>query len=129
MTRMRRTALGVSAAIVLTLSLAGVEGCGSALRPRPDEGRDLQRELAVEESRLQHAQDELETLDPAACPDRCRAATSICEASSRICVIAHDLGDEHTMTRCERAETMCREAHEVTTACGCEATTADAGTV
>lgn len=112
------------------LALAGIAGCGGGVSSvRHDERSDLQRELAIEEARLEHAEEELETLDPAACPDRCRVATSICDASSRICVIARDLGDEHTMSRCDRAEALCREAHVVTSACGCEGAPVDAGTV
>jgi hypothetical protein len=112
------------------LALAGIAGCGGGVSSvRHDERSDLQRELAIEEARLERAEEELETLEPAACPDRCRVATSICDASSRICVIARDLGDEHTMSRCDRAEALCREAHEVTSACGCEGAPVDAGTV
>ncbi len=126
-----RRALGALMTLGIAIAgLAGTGGCGGAVSSvRHDERSDLQRELAIEEARLEHAEDALETLDPAACPERCRAAGSICEASSRICVIARDLGDAQTMARCDRAEGLCRQAHEVTSACSCEGAPVDAGTV
>jgi hypothetical protein len=123
----RWACLGAIAGIA---GIVGLAGCsmGASSRRRDEQG-DLHRQLSVEEARLDHAVEEMSTLDPAACPDRCRVASSICDASSRICVIARDIGDEQTLSRCDRAEALCREAHEVTSACGCEGPLADAGTV
>lgn len=59
--------------------------------------------------------------DSAACPDRCRSASAVCEASERICSIVGELRDASLTPRCDRARGACGEARERVSGCGCAA--------
>jgi hypothetical protein len=87
---------------------------------RREPTQDPHAQLDAEEARLHDAEEQLRELDLAACPDRCRASASICDAASRICSLAADLGDETSAGRCQRARTSCDEASHATESCGCE---------
>ena len=116
-------------ALIACWLLATIPGCGARYvgerRPEP-----MPAHTAAELDQLEHTIEEeqrtLETLDPAACPDRCRSVESICEASARICVLSSEIGGDEVALRCARAERACDEARGGTDpGCGC-ATAADA---
>ena len=55
------------------------------------------------------------------CPDRCRAAESICDCAERICQVARDLAELDALESCHRAEEHCHEAQRrVAESCTCE---------
>lgn len=118
----RHLVLSLCLALVSLTSVASlVSGCGGAMAERRREPtQDAHAQLDAEEARLHEAEEQLRQLDPAACPDRCRASASICDAAGRICTLAADLGDEASAGRCQRARTSCDEASSATQSCGCE---------
>ncbi len=124
----RALALSVSS---LALVIAAGSGCGGAVSARPEHDRAsrLGRALEAAEGRLDAERVVLGGLDVAACVDRCRSVTSICEASAEICGIARELGDERSRARCARAEDACGSSREVVTTGGCACETPAASDV
>lgn len=106
---------------ILTLLLVLDAGCGGAVSSRPEESRAdrLARSLDAAEERMDAERVILDGLDPAACSDRCRSVSAICDASTEICGIARELGDERSRARCARADDACSTSREVVTTGGC----------
>jgi hypothetical protein len=111
-------------------ALPFLASCGGAMSPdrRQDTRPDPLADLDAQEARLRAAQQELEQAGPA-CETRCHAGSSICDAARRICVIAGELGDARSQTRCASAQSACTEAGTQLSACHCEEDAPDAGRV
>ena len=110
----------VSLALGALAVLAGGTGCGGAIASRPDDRVSrLEGSLDRAEERLDGERVILDGLDVAACVDRCRSVTSICEASAEICGIARELGDDRSRARCARADDACARSRGVVTTGGC----------
>ena len=121
--RARQVALALGAFALAShgLVIVGLAGCGGAISPRPEDDRAtlLGHALDAAESRLDAERVVLDGLDVGACVDRCRSVTSICEASTEICGIARELGDERSRARCARADDACSSSRDVVTTGGC----------
>jgi hypothetical protein len=108
----------------LAAALLILPSCGGALvanRPDPIPAGSA-AELDGLEADIEREQANLTSLDPAACPDRCRSVQAICDASGRICELVAELGDDALTVRCTRANHACDEARSDGSACSCDAT-------
>src|SRR5687767_4643392 len=110
---------------ILVIALAGaVCGCAAAphYRRDPQIERSSTSEIEGLERQIAQHRDELARVD-LECGDACRSADAICDAATRICVIAADLGDGSADARCDRAQATCAESRElVVQRCVCEGT-------
>lgn len=109
----------------LTLPTAALLGsaCGASSATAPPttptrRGDDVERQLALEEARLDRGVEELRD-ESAACPDRCRSSALVCDAADHICEIVRELGDLALEPRCERATHACADAEASVSSCGC----------
>lgn len=121
----RPSARAVIATLAALAALAIGAGCSGAVSTPPEDDRPtrLGRALDAAEARLDAERVVLDGLDVAACVERCRSVSAICEASAEICGIARELGDERSRARCARAEDACSTSRDVVTTggCACEA--------
>lgn len=115
--------LGSGLALGAVLShLVLLGGCGG-MAPAPNRPPSSQRvpdgileDEALIEDALTQARD-----PSAACPDRCRSAEAVCEASERICAIVEELRDVSLAPRCDRARVSCGEGRDSVASCSCSA--------
>jgi hypothetical protein len=84
-----------------------IEACGGAQQGAQEHLDRVFACIQVREARIERSRATAARAETA-CPDVCAAAVDALAQQTRLCRVAHDVGDADALSRCERAEETAR---------------------